>query len=130
MAFDFKDYMTKRAMEAMSLATVEGLEADGIYLTVVYPGRASTAMTQAMTPSSLPWFLRPAWPVFRILIPKNDGGKSAASAARSSIFAATTDTLEGRAGVYIDTHQKEAELHPTVHDAGHQAAVMTALRGS
>jgi hypothetical protein len=84
-------------------------------------------MTQAMTPSSLPWFMRPAWPLFRYLIPKDDGGKSAAQAARSSIFAAITDTLEGKSGVYIDTNQQEGALHPTVHDAANQAKVMASL---
>jgi NAD(P)-dependent dehydrogenase (short-subunit alcohol dehydrogenase family) len=119
--------MTKRAGEAMALALAKELEADGIHLTIVYPGRASTAMTQAMTPSSLPWFMRPAWPLFRYLIPKDDGGKSAAQAARSSIFAAITDTLEGKSGVYIDTNQQEGALHPTVHDAANQAKVMASL---
>ena len=120
--------MTKRAAEAMSLAIADELAADGIFLTIVYPGRASTAMTQAMTPSSLPWFMRPAWPVFRILIPKSDGGKSAEKAARSSVFAATTDTLEGKGGLYVDTNQQIADLHPTVHDATNQSRVMAVLR--
>jgi NAD(P)-dependent dehydrogenase (short-subunit alcohol dehydrogenase family) len=122
--------MTKRAEEAMSLALAAELEPDSIYVTIVYPGRASTAMTRAMTPSSLPWFMRPAWPVFRFLIPTDDGGKSAALAARSSIFAATTDTLQGKAGQYIDTDQKVGTLHPTVHDPANQALVMAAIRGS
>lgn len=122
--------MTKRAMEALSLAQAKELEADGIHLTIVYPGRASTAMTQAMTPSSLPWFMRPAWPVFRILIPKDDGGKSAAQAARSSIFAATDEALEGKAGLYVDTNQQVAQLHPTVHDAANQQKVLAAVRGA
>jgi NAD(P)-dependent dehydrogenase (short-subunit alcohol dehydrogenase family) len=120
--------MTKRAAEAMSLVLSTELETDGIFVSIVYPGRASTAMTQAMTPSSLPWFMRPAWPVFRFLIPKNDGGKSAALASRSSVFAATTDTLDGKAGQYIDTNQQVAALHPNVHDAGNQALVMAALK--
>jgi len=121
--------MTKRAEEAMSLALAKELEPDGIYLSIVYPGRASTAMTQAMTPSSLPWFMRPAWPVFRFLIPKDDAGKSAGLAARSSIFAATSDTLEGKSGTYIDTNQQVGALHPTVHDAANQAKVMAAIQG-
>lgn len=122
--------MTKRAEEAMSLVLAKELEPKGIYVTIVYPGRASTAMTQAMTPSSLPWFMRPAWPIFRILIPKDDGGKSAELAARSSIFAATTESLEGQAGTYIDTNQKVGALHPTVHDAANQAVVMAAIQGA
>ncbi|TNE91790.1 MAG: SDR family NAD(P)-dependent oxidoreductase [Deltaproteobacteria bacterium] len=120
---------TKRACEAMSLALAAELEPARIYLSIVYPGRASTAMTRAMTPRSLPWFLRPAWPVFRILIPTEDGGKSAARASQSSVFAATSETVEGKAGVYIDTNQQVAKLHPTVHDPANQAKVLDAIRG-
>jgi NAD(P)-dependent dehydrogenase (short-subunit alcohol dehydrogenase family) len=120
--------MTKRAEEAMALALAEELAADGITLAIVYPGRASTAMTQAMTPSSLPWFLRPAWPVFRLLIPADDGGKSAALAARSSIFAATSDVVD-RPGIYIDTNSEVGQLHASVHDASNQRRVMEAIRG-
>lgn len=119
--------MTKRATEAMALVMARELEPHGIFVTIVYPGRASTAMTAAMTPASLPWFMRPAWPVFRFLIPAEDGGKSAALAARSSIFAATSPTLDGKAGVYIDTNVKVGALHPSVHDAENQAIVMGAL---
>lgn len=119
--------MTKRAEEAMALVLARELEPKGIFVTVVYPGRASTAMTQAMTPSSLPWFMRPAWPLFRFLIPADDGGKSAAKAAQSSIFAATSPTLEGRGGVYIDTNGQEASLHAQVHDPANQQRVMDAL---
>ena len=67
--------------------------------------------------------------MFRILIPKDDGGKSAAKAAQSSIFAGTTDVIEGKAGTYIDTNSQVAQLNPAVHDAGNQAKVMPALQG-
>ena len=108
----------------MALVLARELEPDGVFVTVVYPGRASTAMTQAMTPSSLPWYLRPAWPVFRFLIPTDDGGRSAEMASHSSIFAATTGTLEGKAGTYIDMHSNVAALHASVHDPDNQARVM------
>ena len=104
------------------------LEPRGIGVHLVYPGRASTAMTQAMTPASLPWFMRPAWPAFRLLIPKDDGGKSAEKASRSSVHAATTSDLDGQSGVYIDTNSQRAQLHPSVHDASNQAAVMALVR--
>jgi len=118
---------SKRAAEAMSLVLARELQPDGVGVHVVYPGRASTAMTQAMTPSSLPWYLRPAWPVFRLLIPASDDGSSAAKAAKSSVYAATTDALDGEHGRYIDTNQQLAELHPTVHDPANQQRVMDEL---
>lgn len=115
---------TKRAAEAMSLALAEELAPRGIGVHVVYPGRASTAMTQAMTPSSLPWFMRPAWPLFRILIPKDDGGKSAEAASRSSVYAATTSDLDGKQGQYVNTKSEITRLHPSVYAPENQAAVM------
>lgn len=121
--------MTKRAEEAMAIALSKELEGKEVTIAVVYPGRASTAMTQAMTPSSLPWYLRPAWPVFRLLIPADDGGRSAAKASRSSVFAASSDSLDGQSFVYIDTHSQPAGLHATVQDPSNQARVMAIVRG-
>jgi hypothetical protein len=66
--------------------------------------------------------------VFRLLIPADDGGKSAALAARSSIFAATSDVVD-RPGIYIDTNSEVGQLHASVHDASNQRRVMEAIRG-
>ena len=120
---------TKRCAEAMSLFLAKELEDDGIGVHIVYPGRASTAMTRAMTPKSLPWHLRLAWPAFRFLIPKDDGGKSAEKASQSSVFAATTPQLAGKTGIYIDTNSQIADLHPTVRDPRNQKRVMEEIRG-
>ncbi|MCO4744818.1 MAG: SDR family NAD(P)-dependent oxidoreductase [Proteobacteria bacterium] len=118
---------TKRAMEALAMHSAPELEAKGVYLTVVYPGRASTAMTQAMGPMSLPWYMRPAFPVFSFLVQRKDGGASAEKASRSTIYAATTPDLEGVSGAYIDTASQRGSLHPTVLDAANQALVVEAV---
>jgi len=118
---------TKRALEALTLHMAPKLQEKGVHAHVVYPGRASTSRTSAMTMKSLPWHLRPIYPIFRILIPKDDGGKSAKLAARSSIYAATTPDLDGKSGIYIDTNSNISALHPTVMDPHNQAAVMAAI---
>lgn len=118
---------SKRAMEAASLAQAKALEPRGIYLNIVYPGSASTAMTGTMTPSALPWYARPLWPLF-VLMKRDDDGKSAAKAARSSVFAATSDALDAVSGRYYDTHSKPAKLHASVRDTDHQAHVVRLIQ--
>ena len=55
---------SKRIMETMSLVLANEMEPRGIYVNVIYPGSASTSMTQNVTFSSLPWFARPLFPLF------------------------------------------------------------------
>jgi NAD(P)-dependent dehydrogenase (short-subunit alcohol dehydrogenase family) len=121
--------MTKRALEAASLALADELAPRGIHVNVVYPGGASTQMTQAMTPSMLPWFMRPMWPLFRTIM-ADDGGRGAQKAARSSIWAATTAELEGVSGRYFDTECRPAKLHKTIRDPENQRQVLSLIEGS
>lgn len=121
---------TKRAMEAMSLVQAAELAERGVHVNVVYPGAASTAMTGALSPDSLPWWMRPFWPVFRSFMQKDDGGKSAAKAARSSIWAATTPELEGVHGRYYDTKCRPATLNKSVQNAANQQQVMEVVRAA
>lgn len=121
---------TKRAMEAMSLVQAEELADKGVHVNVVYPGAASTAMTGAMSSGALPWWMRPFWPVFRAVMQKDDGGKSAAKAARSSIWAATTPELDGVHGRYYDTKCRPATFSKSVQDAANQRQVMEAVRAT
>lgn len=58
---------------------------------ICYPGQASTGMTRGVVAKDLPLLLRPAFPLFRLLT-REDGGKSAAKAARASTFLATAPT--------------------------------------
>lgn len=119
---------TKRALEALSMLEAKAFQPKGVHLHVVYPGRASTAMTRAMTAKSLPWFMRPAFPLFKMMMQGEDGGKSAEKASRSSVYAATTMDLSGKYGLYVDTNSRIKPLHRTVMDPRNQAAVLEAVK--
>ncbi len=45
---------SKSVLEAMSMMLAEKLESEGVTVNVLFPGRASTAMTGSMSPSALP----------------------------------------------------------------------------
>ena len=117
---------SKRAMEAMSLALAPRLARRGVFLNVVYPGGASTAMTRAMTSSMVPWWMRPLWPLFSRRM-ADDGGHSAAKASRSSVWAATNAELEGVAGRSFGIDCRPSRLHRTVRDPTIQQQVLAAV---
>ena len=104
------------------------LEPDGISVHVVFPGRASTAMTQSLSPQSLPGAMKLMYPFFRLFF-REDGGKSAAKAAESTIWAATSPDLEGMKGIYFDTNSKQQELHASAYDTNVHARIRAVLEG-
>ena len=61
---------------------------------------------------------------------REDGGKSAAKAARSTIWAATTPELDGVTGRYFDTNSNEQKLHPTGYDPQVQASIVRAIEAA
>ena len=114
----------KKALEAMSLALAEELRPSGVFLNIVYPGNASTSMTNSMSPKDFPVPMRLMWPVLRRVMHRQDGGASAAKASRSSIFAAIDPTLKGVSGRYFDTNAKPAKHHRTVVNRANQRRVI------
>jgi NAD(P)-dependent dehydrogenase (short-subunit alcohol dehydrogenase family) len=114
---------SKSAMESMSMVLARELEPEGVTVNVVYPGVASTAMTQAVSTKTLPGPMKLLYPLFAWMF-RDDGGKSAAKAAQSTIWGATTDALDGVTGRYFDTHTKEQKLHPSGYDPAVQARIM------
>ncbi|MBK6791084.1 MAG: SDR family oxidoreductase [Anaerolineales bacterium] len=86
-----------------------------VTINVCYPGQASTNMTRSVTPEMLPGFMRFAFPLFKLMV-REDGGKSAAKASRSSIYLASSPEVEGVTGKYLDTNCKEAAWSPAVLD--------------
>ncbi len=129
----FKGLMTythsKSVMEAMSMSLARELEPEGVSVNVLFPGRASTAMTGAMSAKTLPGVMKIFYPLFKLLFAE-DGGKSAAKAARSTIWGATTEKLDGVTGRYFDTNMKERKLHPTGYDTQVQARIMAAIESA
>ena len=117
---------SKSVLEAMSMILARELEPEGVTVNVVFPGRASTAMTRSLTSRALPGALKLMLPIFRFMF-REDGGKSAARAARSTIWGATTPALDGVTGRYFDTHCKEQKLHPTAYDPQVQAGILAVL---
>ena len=126
----FKGLMTyahsKSVMEAMSMALSRELEPLGVTVNVLFPGRASTAMTRSLSSRALPGPMKLMYPVFKLLF-ADDGGESAAKAARSTIWAATTRELDGVTGRYFDTNSKEQKLHPTAYDPAVQARILAVI---
>ncbi len=93
-------------------------------INVCYPGQASTNMTRSVTPEMLPGFMRFAFPLFKLMV-REDGGKSAAKASRSSIYLASSPEVEGVTGKYFDTNCKEAAWSPAVMEADVREKVWT-----
>ncbi len=121
---------SKRAMEAMAVSLSRTLESSGIVVHIAMPGPAATSMTHAMTWRALPWYARPLWPLFRLMMPRNDGGRSAAKASQSSIFAATAPELADRTGLAFGADTAPMTLHPSVLQPSNQAAVLAAIENS
>lgn len=127
----FRGLMTythsKSILEAMSMVLARELEPHNVGVHIVFPGRASTAMTRSLTSAGLPGAMKLMMPFFKLFF-WDDGGKSASKAARSTIWAATTSELNGRTGHYFDTNSREAKLHPSAYDLEHQARILDLLR--
>ena len=129
----FRGLMTyqhsKSVMEAMSMSLAQRLADEGVTVNVLFPGRASTAMTGSLSPEALPGAMKLMYPMLRLLFAK-DGGKSAKKAARSTIWAATSSDLDGVTGHFFDTNTREQQLHPTVYDTRVQARVLQVIEAS
>ncbi len=120
---------SKSVLESMSMVLAEQLEPEGVTVNVVFPGRASTAMTGSLSLSTLPGLMKLMYPFMRLLFAE-DGGKSAAKAARSTIWGATTSQLDGVTGRYFDTDSREQKLHPTGYDSAVQARIVSVIEAT
>lgn len=129
----FKGLMTythsKSILEAISIFLAHELKPNSICVNVVFPGRASTAMTQSLSIKSLPGAMKLMYPFFRLFF-REDGGKSAAKAAQSTIWAAISPTLDGVTGIYLDAHSRVQALHATAYDAGVHNRILEVIRAA
>ncbi len=117
---------SKRAADAMSLALARELAPLGVHLNVVYPGQASTGMTKSVRAEHMPWWMRPFAPVFSFMV-RDDGGRGAARASRSSVWAATSSDLDGVSGGYFDTNCRRSKPGRNVEDPASQRRVLHAI---
>lgn len=126
----FRGLMTythsKSILEALSIHMAEVLEPIGVTVNVVFPGRASTAMTRSLSPKALPGPMKLMYPFFRLFF-RDDGGRSAERASRSTVWAATSPDLIGVTGAYFDTNAQRQPLHPTAHDPDVHARICAVL---
>jgi NAD(P)-dependent dehydrogenase (short-subunit alcohol dehydrogenase family) len=117
---------SKSAMESMSLALAKELENDGITVNVVFPGRASTAMTRSLSLKGLPGPMKLFMPCMMCLFRK-DGGKGAARCAKSTVFAATDPEVSGLTGKYFGSNTKELKPHRKAADPEAQQRILDVL---
>ena len=107
---------SKLAMLCVMLEFAQRLQGEGITVNVCYPGQASTAMTRGVTPDMLPAGLRWLHPLFRWMT-RPDNDQSAAKAARSSVYLASSAELEGLSGQYVSARCQISALPKAVQDA-------------
>ena len=129
----FKGLMTmahsKSVMEAMSMAMARELEPEGVRVNVVFPGRASTAMTRSVAMQGLPGPMKLFYPCLKLLF-MDDGGKGAAKAARSTIWAATSAELDGVTGRYFGSDTKECTMPPKALDPKVHTRIIEAIESA
>ncbi len=116
----------KRVMMAMSAAFAKRLEGTGVALNVAYPGNAETNMSRSMQPKYLPRVLRLAWPIFSRTL--YGGEDSAAKAARSSVYLASSPEVEGVSGVYFNTNSKQVAWPRAIADEATQNAILAKVQ--
>lgn len=129
----FKGLMTyqhaKSINEAMSVALSRELEVDKVTVNVVFPGRATTAMTSQLSAKHLPGPMKLCLPCFKCLF-RSDGGASAAKASQSTVMAVTSPQLAGVTGKYYDTNSKETQMHATAYDEKVHTRILAVIQGA
>jgi NAD(P)-dependent dehydrogenase (short-subunit alcohol dehydrogenase family) len=106
---------SKLIMMAMAYEFAQRVEGMNVTINVCYPGQASTNMTRSVTPEMLPGFMRFIFPIFKLAV-REDGGKSAEKASRSSVYLASSVEVEGINGKYFDTNKKMVDWPGAVMD--------------
>lgn len=116
---------SKRVMEAMAIALSEELKEEGISVNVVggaLPG--ATSMTSVMTMKDLPWMMKPMYPIFKMMMHKDDKGQSAKQCAEPVILAAKVTSDELGTGKSYLAYPKEGKFKKEVALKKNQEAVM------
>lgn len=118
-----ESYLTSRAYGRSKLLNVmwtfalaRRLDGSGVVANSADPGGAWTSMTQAFAPRSMPGWVRPFWPLLRLLQRRG----SAEQAARSSIFLASAPEAASMTGTYIGSNLRPADPAPAALDSANQ----------
>lgn len=119
-SFDGLNSYSQSKLAMMVLMHEFAQRTNGVTINVCYPGQASTNMTRSVTPEMLPGFMRFAFPLFKWMT-RPDGDKSAAKAARSSVYLASSAEVDGVTGKYFDPNSKMVDLPaPVLNQATRQ----------
>lgn len=116
---------SKTAMMALSYEFAQRLQGSTITVNVCYPGRASTAMTRNFLPQNAAPLLRGVLRLLQNTFFRDDGGQSAAKAARSSIYLASAPEVAGVNGVYFGTNSQRLDWKPSMIDPANRQALWT-----
>jgi len=121
-SFDGLNTYSQTKLAMMALMYEFAQREKGVTINVCYPGQASTSMTRSVTPEMFPRAMRWIFPVYKFMT-RDDGGKSAAKASRSSVYLASSNEVEGVTGKYFDTNCNEAAWSPAALDEATRKAV-------
>ncbi len=117
---------SKMVMMTLMFAFGKTFDNTNVTSNFCYPGQASTAMTNALTPKMFPWFLRIFSPIFslfkRDLI--NDNGKSAERASQSTIYLAISPQAQMLHNSYINYKNKKTDIPKLVLNAHNQHHIL------
>lgn len=108
---------SKSIMMAASYEFAQRLKGTGVTLNVAYPGSVS-ATNMGSQPSTLQLYLRPLMFVVRRAL-----DTTAAKAARSSIYLASSPEVEGLTGAYFNTNSKRNKWNSAANDPALRAAL-------
>jgi hypothetical protein len=99
----------------MCIPVLQGLVECGGQFIQIFKTFSLQCQGAQLLPPRFDLIMKLIWPLFKFMI-RPDGGKSAAKAARSSIYLASSKEVEGVSGKYFDTNCKEAAWSPAVLD--------------
>ncbi|SOB85767.1 SDR family NAD(P)-dependent oxidoreductase [Streptomyces sp. 1331.2] len=119
----------KLANLAYTLDLADRLRGSGVSVFAADPGGAATSMTNGTmtSPRIVSPGLRLLWPLVRRRFERSTAGP-ASEAARSSVFAATDPSLDGRTGLLIGPDARPVPAHPASTHPGLTADVLRLSR--
>jgi len=114
---------SKTAMMALAYEFAQRWQGSTVTVNVCYPGRATTPMTRNFLPQSSSPLLRGLLNLLQNVFFRDDGGQSAAKAARSSIYLASAPEVAGVSGTYFGTNSERLAWKPAMVEATNRQAL-------
>lgn len=107
---------SKIAMMCLMYEYSQKLQNSNITLNICYPGKAFTSMSKNAAAKMVPLYLRPLFPLIKLILFKPDNGQSAKKASRSSVYLATSAEVENKTGLYCNKYVQIVEMPKVVTD--------------